>query len=209
MRTRTSGPSKIQAIADLASCLNLAIAAGGDTNGYGDGMIPLRHIGEHPIVQDMEDGLYVTWEPASERMKAKRSDEYGKILGHVNIVKDTWLNSRMCPVRKAVVAVPEKVEDAFTPGPWIVDEDEGVLYPRVHISRKIGELRDPMFEIGRASDPEAQANAKLIAAAPDLLDACRSLIAALEQVAKDHPDDLYLGSEYQRAIEAMNQAAGR
>lgn len=100
MKTKKKYPTKQEAVASLAHCLNAALAAGGDTIGYGDGMIPLRCEGFHPMVADVQDEATVTWEPATPKMAELRESKYGEFVGYIKIVYPWALNSRMCPVRK-------------------------------------------------------------------------------------------------------------
>ncbi len=88
-----------------------------------------------------------------------------------------------------------------TPGPWKVGRDhDGSL--------KVGSGLDVAYVLGQGSG--AEANARLIAAAPELLE-------ALERVAKDadeslmqHPDDLpaILAVTYKQVRAAIKAAKG-
>lgn len=101
MKTKKKYPTKQEAVASLAHCLNAALAAGGETVGYGDGMIPLRCEGIHPMAADIQNEATVTWEPATPKMAELRESKYGEFVGYIKIVYPWALNSRMCPVRKA------------------------------------------------------------------------------------------------------------
>jgi hypothetical protein len=71
-------------------------------------------------------------------------------------------------------------ELSHTPGPWI--NDNGLVY-----GKNTEFLGAPSWDIYDASEwpghaEEAQANAKLIAAAPDLLEACRYAYAEMDVI---------------------------
>lgn len=100
MKTENKIKSREEAIATMADVLNKALSAGGDTVGYGEGMIELRQVGIHPMVSDLQQGAEVSWEPASKKMQELRASKYGKFLGYIKIVYPFELTSRMCPVRK-------------------------------------------------------------------------------------------------------------
>lgn len=57
---------------------------------------------------------------------------------------------------------------------------------------------------GYLSDEDAH----LIAAAPELLEALKAAVAALENVHKEHPEEYWLGSEYNSAKQAIAKATG-
>ena len=60
---------------------------------------------------------------------------------------------------------------SFTPGPW--DFDMGALYAyRVRAKTKRG-LWKPVAQVGGFFRDDREANARLIASAPDLLEACK------------------------------------
>ena len=66
------------------------------------------------------------------------------------------------------------MKTAFTPGPWTVGKDGTGFINQVKIDPSIG------CAYGRGE--EVEANARLIAAAPDLLDACVAYIASREEL---------------------------
>lgn len=89
------------------------------------------------------------------------------------------------------------INPKFTPGPWsvghMVSEDNGLL---------VGEGGNDS-----PPEPEAIANAHLIASAPELYAACR---IALEYWHSDHPNDTVAGEEARAKIEAaLAKAEGR
>ena len=60
-----------------------------------------------------------------------------------------------------------------TPGPWIVDGKPGYEAPEIHAgNRRIARV---LYHLG-SEDREVDANARLMAAAPDLLEACKLTI---------------------------------
>jgi hypothetical protein len=85
----------------------------------------------------------------------------------------------------------------FTPGPWWAEQDG----PRVIILAKVGPLR---VSPGTAN---SEGDAHLIAAAPELYEACR---IALKFWNSDHPNDDCEGIEAHEYIKtALAKAEGR
>ncbi len=67
-----------------------------------------------------------------------------------------------------------------TPGPWKIDENNELPLAVIQDHEEgqgICELETVSFDTD-----ETQANARLIAAAPELLEACKNLVAFLEQI---------------------------
>lgn len=153
--------------------LDEALAAGGVTIGYGDGMIALRSLEtRNLILSELPDEAIAVWEPASEGMAELRGSEYGDFLGYVKIVAPGWLNSRMCPIRRAV-SRKQRAEQlapgkaAHTPGPWYTSR-----LPEVHVWAA-GTPRVAFVPLRDVSINEQAANAALISAAPDLFKAAK------------------------------------
>jgi hypothetical protein len=73
---------------------------------------------------------------------------------------------------------------AHTAGPWEVHNDARFENPFRIVSAN-GELIANLNVKGYALD-KGQANGTLIAAAPDLLEACKKLVAAMNQLDKGH-----------------------
>lgn len=77
-----------------------------------------------------------------------------------------------------------KNETKHTPGPWLAQ--------RIHLSRgpwavygprhRDGTNYAPLVQLGLMDRPVDEANARLIAAAPDLLEACRESLGYFEQI---------------------------
>ncbi|HEY1034976.1 MAG TPA: hypothetical protein VGE09_08345 [Pseudoxanthomonas sp.] len=67
------------------------------------------------------------------------------------------------------------MEDKHTPGPWVVEHGESVSVRDVATDSRlctINWLKGRHGLAGRIPDAEGEANARLIATAPDLLEAC-------------------------------------
>jgi hypothetical protein len=90
------------------------------------------------------------------------------------------------------------------PGPWHVRPD----YGKENVYRLWNE-GDNYFA---ATDPETMdANAYLMAAAPDLLEACKAVMEAMEHIEKtdEFPDGVCPADLYTLAYEAIAKAEGR
>jgi hypothetical protein len=96
-----------------------------------------------------------------------------------------------------------------TPGPWIADEN-GVILGGLNGLTSIGETyckaweRTPEHPMREAMLQEAQANARLIAAAPDLLEACKTFLGLWPADRPYHPD-VKIAAEMARAAIAKAQ----
>ena len=109
-----------------------------------------------------------------------------------------------------------------TPGPWIVSYEktaESVRAPHLdaaHLNREEfgrvwGECGGQGFicmlnggDFGYNDHPGAEANARLIAAAPELLESCKELLARCEQ----YLDPMIYGGEMTKARAAITKATG-
>jgi hypothetical protein len=81
---------------------------------------------------------------------------------------------------------------AHTPGPWRVIEDRpsrlgGMAHVRLSVS--VGTDEWTIADVFNIDTPERQANAHLIAAAPELLAACEMLLDFHVEVGGELPDD--------------------
>lgn len=81
----------------------------------------------------------------------------------------------------------------FTPSPWLINENDLIIYTKKHNGYEENQPAICKVEQTNLQDnhglgiPEIQAiaNAKLIAAAPDLLDCLQSIEATLQQMRRD------------------------
>lgn len=76
-----------------------------------------------------------------------------------------------------------------TPGPWSIDSDGDGKPDAIITSQHLPEMDDDVCEVYGGNDDDCEtrkANAALIAAAPDLLEALHAIIAKFES----DPDDL-------------------
>jgi hypothetical protein len=86
-----------------------------------------------------------------------------------------------------------------TPGPWIVDEDGASIYAKDTHNPDTGdwlicEIEAGCNNSGLGNGEEDEANAHLVAAAPDLLEACKQALELLTGTGQDgtlghHPDN--------------------
>lgn len=93
-----------------------------------------------------------------------------------------------------------------TPGPWIAISDIVVTEcskQTICDCRTVWtQAGDPNIEV-----PISKANAKLIAAAPDLLDACKSAIRRLDSILDDAVDGKP-SENYKQILKAIKKAEG-
>lgn len=66
-----------------------------------------------------------------------------------------------------------------TPGPWRIDESEHAPVAHVRVVADFPEWGTGIAMCGRNDSPIANANARLIAAAPDLLAVCKDTLMVL------------------------------
>ncbi len=89
-----------------------------------------------------------------------------------------------------------------TPGPWATAKVDGVYW----ISHAITSA-DLIVGYAQSSRPEADANARLIAAAPDLLAACEAIYANIHpDTAADHSRELAEALDH--VVRAISKARG-
>lgn len=96
-----------------------------------------------------------------------------------------------------------------TPGPWFCHLGRGAN-PRFHIQTSGGYQIASTTELSRHSvayeeNAQREANARLIAAAPELLAALKEYVDRHEASAKD-PSELVGLPEYEQAIDALRKA---
>ena len=97
-----------------------------------------------------------------------------------------------------------------TPGPWEV-EDNGYFYDINAVRGTVGNVCSSAtwFDNDEHRGPVAMANAQLIAAAPDLLEALQNMIGAFDNpiVRRKLPSD-FNSEAIQSARAAINKATG-
>lgn len=87
--------------------------------------------------------------------------------------------------------------NAHTPGPWLIEDSNGFTIAARHTK---GRVNIPVAYPAYTSEREA--NARLIAAAPDLLEACKDLNGYLNAVANQLPV-----SELSAVLEKVKRSA--
>lgn len=95
------------------------------------------------------------------------------------------------------------METKHTPGPWSFDDimsQGSMVYRRIRTGREEAIGAVSAYKLTKGRDAEAEANARLIAAAPDLL-------AAARRVANLNPDAGEIGAGMLRTIVAEARAA--
>jgi hypothetical protein len=98
-----------------------------------------------------------------------------------------------------------------TKGPWSVITRGSRQYPE----RGIGKLMPsksfmPIAVIdGELEDPEIEANARLIAAAPELLEACKAMVARFDTLTTEEFSKGGEKAEREKIIAAIEHAEGR
>lgn len=99
-----------------------------------------------------------------------------------------------------------------TPGPWRVSEKRGDLIDIRHNSNGIGAISLNLAHVVARQSwlKEAEANAKLIAAAPELLAALRDIIEASTPFHSALEIDQQFDGEalYSNAVKAIKKASG-
>lgn len=94
---------------------------------------------------------------------------------------------------------------SHTPGPWAVPDIDGVWDDTIPIHALDGSVVGTAWPLTYRcgdDDPETQANARLIAAAPELLEALRNLLSTPEV------EDLADEEVWQKAVAAVAKATG-
>ena len=102
-----------------------------------------------------------------------------------------------------------------TPGPWVIDSDGDGKANAIVTSTHLASLDDDICEVygGNMDDDDTrQANARLIAAAPDLLAALRTLANQISPDSDDYPDSSYfrmMQDAEEKALAAIAKAEGK
>lgn len=103
-----------------------------------------------------------------------------------------------------------------TPGPWNVESTRPVSYDECgnYLSGYVIEQEyiNVAEVCGGINPMEAQANAHLIAAAPELLEACQGILRVaivLDDVAKHNMPHLYDTNKIKELFEAINDAVNK
>lgn len=98
-----------------------------------------------------------------------------------------------------------------TPGPWRVGDKDGIFTSVVHDSEGIGMCPHVLAKVTTrySSSEQAIANANLIAAAPELLEALQEMVAIVKKHTypqPDKPSTPYARAEWAESI--INKALG-
>lgn len=97
---------------------------------------------------------------------------------------------------------------AHTPGPWGISQNIARhidTHGRLHITIEQGSLG--VFDVVAKETPEAEADARLIAAAPELLIECRLALEALDELYASYVNGV--GAWGYRASRSRDQLAAR
>lgn len=73
----------------------------------------------------------------------------------------------------------KKIQSKHTPGPWKQEYEGGSISQSSNIHKII------VYDEGKFDNEEGQANARLIAAAPELLEACKTVLKGTEYMTQD------------------------
>ena len=90
------------------------------------------------------------------------------------------------------------MKTTHTAGNW--HAHDGQIYPE-QTGKTLALI--PYFDKG---NEEMQANARIIAAAPDMMEALNETLTALKAIAADYPEDTYWNEVIQKAEEAIQKA---
>lgn len=105
------------------------------------------------------------------------------MVNHPNRSKRLDKDTRLVKARAADFEAKRAQQQArHTPGPWTFDDNMGCRDIRGADGKPIASTH------GLANDDEDQANARLIAAAPELLAALKTALKCIEYCREHHPD---------------------
>lgn len=102
------------------------------------------------------------------------------------------------------------MSDKHTPGPWELGEPTSQLEFGVYATDKISGIRHFLANAeGHMGDKESLANARLIAASPDLLEALQEVLPMLEQLLmiRGEPEPGSIGHKARAAIDKATGGA--
>lgn len=98
------------------------------------------------------------------------------------------------------------MSEGHTPGPWeFASSGKGVRY--IYASNRPQPIARPFTDLGRIPKDEFEANARLIAAAPELLDALEDLANDISE--RFDMDDPSTNPGIRRAVEAARAALAK
>src|SRR5678816_879505 len=107
-----------------------------------------------------------------------------------------------------------------TPGPWKatrqVERFDDSTLDRPYYSIELDTTKQPegrritgyVARVDGMRGERQEANARLIAKAPEMVEALAQLLAVIENAASHHPDELWLGSEYDGAKRLLAEIEG-
>lgn len=101
-------------------------------------------------------------------------------------------------------------EAKHTPGPWIADGGYISSATAIKSNGAPVHVADPYVDESLLASSEVDANARLIAAAPQLLAACKMMDKWIERDLSDDPEleELTLQTVYGSVLEAIAKAEG-
>ena len=95
---------------------------------------------------------------------------------------------------------------AFTPGPWLVEADDSCIVFQKSSRRIICDIERANVTGSKAHQDRQEADAQLIAAAPDLLEACKLFI---EYDKNDATDGVAMMFAYSYMLKACRAAIAK
>ena len=79
--------------------------------------------------------------------------------------------------------------ERYTPGPWVIDDANNELVAKLvdGVYEYIADCQPGNWSVCGLKQDEIEANARLIASAPDLLEACKGVMNMLDNEFPGHP----------------------